>query len=474
MGIFALNDIYIKIKIMNPISEKLQAIIDNILAEVRKTPEPVQLSSFFAENPDANYFSVVQRLSSGGDTEYDFKIVTANGNKVIQDVNKNTKTKGCVVDAHFDTMLYGEQFKLNFGQCGTMTINNVIGIRLYVDENAIKSGKWLDSYELDHDKDLNSTELVNHYYDILKNAQVGDEIYFDSKFKYDGEVSKVNPESMQMELLRAGSKSQPLVVLVDLTTNPFYDTDTQMMFKAKANKRGDWEVKDFVIPVKKVSTHKKEQPKQEPKKPEDKESEKKTDDELRSDGKIALDLILNDPNLKAAFYSQPSFLELLKAEISGKKAVGQGIVPTLNIVGNFQSRKIDQELGSEFKAGRKINFAVEKEVVIPYLDKKSITQRFVLEPNAKYNGKVKRYELSDGRTRRITNDPEGRPKDEFEMVVKGPTSKDNVYICDVIKVVVIGNQRKEYPMPDVLITFLPSEGYQPLQTKPEGKSQFQK
>ena len=457
---------------MNPISDKIQELIDSIIAEARKAPEPEPLSGFFGENPNAQFFSIVQRLKSGGDTEYDFKLEEINGHKAIRDINKATKTKGCVADAHLDTMIYGEQFKLNFGKCGSLTLNNVIGVKLFADENSLKAGKALDSYELDTDLDKSEEDLTRQYHETLKNLEIGDEIYFDSKFKWDGEITRKAGTMIQAEVNRAGVKGQPINLDIELSQNPFYTRDGQMMFKCKANKRDEnaTPVK-FDIPIRKFSVSQKSKPKKE----KQKTNEPKVSDEEQSlyDAKKAAELIAKDPLLKQAFYSQPSFMELLRAEITGKKAVGKGIITTLNLVGNYKNKQFNEVLHADFKVGGKILFEVSNLVEISYYDKKKTPRRFVLERGARYNAKVRRPNSDDSYTK-LTNDPEGTPKDEFEIYVKKPTDKENIFLCDVIKIVNVGNERKEYSKDDVYITFLPSDGYQPLKKEPKEKSRFEK
>jgi hypothetical protein len=458
---------------MNPISDKIQALIDSIIAEARKAPEPEPLSRLFNDNPNAQCFSIVQRLKGGGDTEYDFKFEDQNGHKMIRDINKATKTKGCFADAHVDTMIYGNQFKLNFGKCGDFTLNNVVGVKVYADEAAINAGQALDSYELETDLGKSDEELINQYYQTLKGLQVGDEIYLDSKFKWDGEVTQKFGDSMNVEINRDGVNGQPINLQINLSENPFYSGELGIMFKSKANKRDEKATPvKFDVPVKQFSFHQKTKPKKEKPTGKTDPNVQDTEQELY-DARKAAELIAKDPLLKQAFYSQPSFMELLKAELTGKKAVGKGIMTTLNLVGNYKNKKFNEGLHADFKIGGKVLFVVNNLVEINYYDKKKKPAKFVLEKGNKYNAKVRRPNSDDYYTK-LTNDPEGTPKDEFEIFVKKPTDKENVYLCDVFKIVNISNERKEYSKENVFITFLPSDGYQPLKTAPKEKSRFEK
>lgn len=334
-------------KILN---ERLYKLIEPYLNEARKAPEPQDLTLFFNDNPTAKFFSVI--TNSNG--EYDFALGEVNGHKVIKDINKNTKSKGCSIDANFNTMVYGNTFKVSFGSCGSITINNVIGLKVFKDENDLKSGSPMDSIELDHELDKSPTDLINDYYEQLKNLDIGDEIFFDSKYKYDADVIKKNNNSVMLELRKQGSKSQPVILTIDLSKNPFYDDNGNIMFKTVGVNRGEENNKFvFNILIKKVSfsTNNKPEPTAEPDAKPDAEPEDTlgTDaDELQSDAKKAYDYILNDPNLKAAFYKAPSLWNLFMSELNGKKATGTGILATLQLVNKYRNKEISEKIGKQF------------------------------------------------------------------------------------------------------------------------------
>lgn len=477
MGIFALKDIYIKIKEMNPISDKIQALIDQIIAEARKAPEPEQLSGFFSENPNAQFFSIVQRMKSGGDADYDFKIENHNGHKMIRDINKATKTKNCLADARFDTMIYGTQFRLNFGKCGDFTINNVVGVKLFADENSLKSGKWIDSYELDTDLDKSNDELVNQYYETLKGLEIGDNVYIDSKFKWDGEVTRKGSSVIQVELNRSGLKGQPLNLDIDLNQNPFYLADGEIMFKSKANKRDEKLTPvNFDIPIKSFSVDAKSKPKRDksakskPKKDKPNEMGDEQIQKLKSDGKKALDYILSDPTLKKAFYSQPSFFELLKAEISGKKAVGKGIVPTLNIVRNYIHKKDVQVINSRFIPNQQVTFNIIGGDII-LTDKNDV--QFTLKSDYPRVSKVKKS--SNDERYLVGEYTDGEKRYVFYVNDLKPTGVLREYYCDFYTIDENGKVKDMKKKIKIKINAQNSPGYKNLVDKgQETKSQFKK
>lgn len=455
MGIFALNDIYIKINQMNPISDKIQALIDNMIAEARKAPEPEPLSNLFNDNPTAKCFSIVQRLKGGGETEYDFRFEDQNGHKMIRDINKATKTKGCLADAHVDTMIYGDQFKLNFGKCGSFTLNNVVGVKLYADENAIKAGQPLDTYELDTDLGKGEDELINQYYQTLKNLQVGDEIYLDSKFKWDGEVSQKFGDTMNVEINRDGVKGQPINLQINLSQNPFYSGELGVMFKAKANKRDEnaTPVK-FDIPIKKFSFNQKVKPKKEaPKKGES--ENKKTDDELRIDAEEAIKAITSDPTLKAAFYTQPSFMELLKAEITGKKAVGKGIITTLNLVRNYHRKQSVDKIKETFKNNGRVAINIPNGLTLTDVNE----QKMIFNSRSKYITNVDTQNLGEillvGDYKNITTKTQTR----YYVSIEEELSEVDEFLCDFFVRDNEGNKKNKVSNVKIKIIKGDSSGY---------------
>lgn len=339
------------------LTEEQFKLIENYIDEVRKAPSPEKLSVFFNDNPKAQFFSVVQRIKGGSDTEYDFKFEEINGHKMIKDINKGTKTKGCSIDARFDTMIYGNKFEVNFGKCGTLVINNVVGLKVFADEQSLKSGHQMDSYEVEHDLDKTGSNFVEQYYNELKNVQVDDEIHFDSKFKWDGIVQEKKEEYVVVSMKQATSKStNPIILKIDLTDNPFYEEDGFTMFKSQADD------KEFKIEVKKFFVDKDSGQKEEPKQEEPKQdtSEPVTVDakkNTKKNAKQTMDAIINDPILKKAFYKQPSLLNMIMSAIKGENPKGTGIVPAQQIIRNYEISKVKGTLGDAFD-----NFITNKDL----------------------------------------------------------------------------------------------------------------
>jgi hypothetical protein len=385
------------------LTEEQFRLIESYVDEARKAPSPEKLSLFFNDNPNAQFFSVVTRLKTGDENEFDFKFEEINGHKMIKDINKGTKTKGCSTDARFDTMIYGNKFQVRFGNCGDLTINNVVGLKVFADEQSLKSGHAMDTFELEHDLDKSSSEFVEQYYNEIKNAQTGDEIHFDSKFKWDGVVLEQMQNFLRVELTQVGRNYRPTILTIDLSQNPFYEEDGSTMFKSKAAK-GDKEGFDFIIPVKKFfvdekGTRKKEKPKQEEpeNKPVEVDTEEKTEKQKKAEAKKLMDAIVNDPLLKKAFYKQPNLWNLIMSAIKGENPKGTGILPAKQIAQKYKVSKIEKQLGESFKnfsANRPLTYTlISNDLSFEPSDKNR--DPIIFKTNGNYKATVEEVDVED-------------------------------------------------------------------------------
>jgi len=188
-----------------------------------------------------------------------------------------------------------------------------------------------------------------------------------------------------------------------------------------------------------------------------KEEDTKTKtEELVSDGKIAMDMILNDKNLQKAFYSKPTFWGQFISELKGESNPGKGILPTIQICKLYGRDKINKKLGVRFIGGKSVIFTVVGESVsIPYDSNGPKT--FVLNNNSKYSIKVRDYKLKDENT--VLEDM----KNDYKIIVLSKTDEKDVFNCDVIKYVKNKDGIKEYKKGNVKIKFFTeSEGYKSL------------
>lgn len=446
------------------LTEKQYSLLLEYIEEARKAPEPQKLSLFFNDNPNAQFFSVVQRVKGGSESEYDFKISEVNGHKTITDINKGTKTKGCSIDARFDTMIYGNQLNINFGQCGKLTINNVVGLNIFDDEESLKNQNPSDSFELEHDLDKTAIDKAGEYYEELKNVDGGDEVHFDSKYKYDGTVLQKSEKAVRIELIQQGKKTIPNVLTVDLSQNPFYEEDGNLMFKCKISK-GDEQETDFVLPIKEFFADSKGGKKPE-EKPQGKPEGKSKDEELKQDGKMAMEMILNDPNLKKAFYAQPSLWNLFVAELKGEKATGKGIVPTLKIINSYESTRIESKLGTSFIVGEKVTFRPVGTTKVPFtVNGKDDVYIFDENANIQYPPKVLPRKL--GESFKLIGEIQPTLNYQIE-VLKRVDDEPDTFECKIVMIVEEDSTTKEYPYDgklEIKINKNESPGYKPKETE---------
>lgn len=468
------------------LTESQYRLLESYLTEARQEVKPTVLSSLFDKNPSAKIFTIIQRIKGGSDSEYFFKLEDQNGHKMITDINVGTKTKGCSADARFDTMIYGNKLTLPFGKCGTLNLNNVIGIKLYGNEEDANSGKVIDSMEFEHDFDTSNEDLLDKYYDILRYAKVGQEVYFDSKFKWDGEVTRKAGSTIQIELVKHGinesineadmewnpnanpvksnntSKTvankkpnrKSINLNVDLEQNPFYEENGNIMFKANSHDATTNETKEFIIPIKKFTTSDTKQDNQQkqdnkPKQDNEKDFDGMSDEELVGMGQEAMDMILNNPELKQAFYKHPSFMNLFVAGLKGKKAPGTGILPTLQLLNRFGESKTDER----FIPRKTVEYiAYGKPLSInPYNRQIDISTD---KRNARKIS-VKEYSIEDKNNYTVLEDGNRGYKITVKEQVSGV---QDVFICDIyVKPNKDANFEKQ--LSNVKLQMLPSNGY---------------
>lgn len=476
------------------LTEAQYRALEQYIEEARQEKLPTSLKPLFDDNPETKFFGVVQRIKGGGDSEYYFELTEQNGHKGVKDMNKMGKTVGCVGDLNLDTVLYGNQFKMAFGTCGVRTINSVTSINLYASEEDAKNGKSLDSMELEHDMDATSSELLDKYYELLKKVEVGKEIYIDSKNKWDGIVSRKYPDQIEIELYkhgipineaddesnmewnvqpqgqektkqRAKPKKKPVILNLNLKTNPFYEENGKIMLKGKSYDRETEETADFIVPIKafdisvdhNIADAKKKNGEEEGGEAIDPKTAA-SEEEIRAEAKRAYKMILDDPLLQRAFYRKPGFWNLFVAEMNGKKAPGKGIFPTLQLLGSYGRGKLTEKLGAEFMQGKRVSFeAYNKPYTIRYEDK-----TFELGVGITETGVVRNYKIGDS-DYVIDN-----KTDMFKIYVKEKTEQQDVFKCELVKYTMKTNQgMQEYPYQgDVYIRFKQSDGYSPITAQP--------
>lgn len=166
--------------------------------------------------------------------------------------------------------------------------------------------------------------------------------------------------------------------------------------------------------------------------------------------------IMNDPNVKKAFYTAPSLWNYIVAKAKGEKATGTGIYPAYQLINKYYNNRSNKKLpGFTDKENLSALFLVPNRIEIryKYLDKTSDV--FILDAG-KNKAVVRPYEPGYGDNKVLIRRTYG-----FKVVVKNPTGdKQDQYYCDIY--VEKKNVEKDtYKMENVKLTFLKSNGYEP-------------
>lgn len=253
-------------------------------------------------------------------------------------------------------------------------------------------------------------------------------------------IQTTNGQTLDLKLVGSYGKTTKIVWIKDI-----YDIEL-----ANCGKR----------PPKKVKQKPVVKPKVEPTEPEKIKPEvEKSNEELIDDAEVAMHLILNDPNLKKAFYTQPSLWNLFTAELKGKEATGSGIVPTLDIVGRYMSKRLGETLGADFMEGETVKYQlVDKEVIFNYKDDNNMDREIKLVPNKPYYIKVGRRDFDDNFYVLFNQE------EKFKILIKEKTQTPNVYLCDIVKVN-FNKESKDDIRENINIKFLTDDnnanGYKP-------------
>jgi hypothetical protein len=225
---------------------------------------------------------------------------------------------------------------------------------------------------------------------------------------------------------------------------------------------------EFVVPIKKFTTNAGElkipRPEKSDTKPEtqpevDNPKDVESEEELRKQAMEAYKLILGDKNLQQAFYRKPSFWNLFVSELKGKKAPGEGIVPTLQLLNSYGSENLNKELGAEFIQGKSVNFE-------PYNTPYSIEVdggKFQLNTGVPRRGVVRKFKFEK---KHYIIDSKETNGSGVKIYVKSATEVENVFKCELIRYVRDNqNQIKEYKYNgDAYFKFDASsgDGYKPI------------
>lgn len=195
------------------------------------------------------------------------------------------------------------------------------------------------------------------------------------------------------------------------------------------------------------------------------EVDKKEEEEsfLNLDPSVVAKIIASDKDLQKAFYSQPSFWTLLKAELNGKKALGKGMIMAGRLVRDYKNKTIDEKLGAKFTTNQKVLYRLlDYPVDIQYIDKKGVPVTFERKVGVDYYSTVKSYNFDAENTDyKVLENSEEKSK----ILIKEPTDEPNIFICDIIKEYVINDEVKTKKEEDIRIKLFDSNGYKAIKNK---------
>lgn len=192
-------------------------------------------------------------------------------------------------------------------------------------------------------------------------------------------------------------------------------------------------------------------------------NEENEDDLSNLDPMEVAKIIASDKNLQRAFYSQPSFWALLKAELNGDKALGKGIITAAKMVRDYKDKTIDEKLGAKFITNQKVLYRLlDYPVDIIYPDKKGIPTTFERKVGVDYYSTVKSYSFDE---KNLDYKVLENSEEKSKLLIKEPTDKPNIFLCDIIKEYIINDEVKTKKENDIRIKLFDSNGYKANKTK---------
>jgi len=160
---------------------------------------------------------------------------------------------------------------------------------------------------------------------------------------------------------------------------------------------------------------------------EKQKEEEQSPEELKADGQLALKMILADPDLKAAFYTQPSFWQAFVADLRGEKPTGNGIIPTLDLLNKYGMNKIKQKIGDGFVVDNDAKYQLLKTIEVPYKTSKNTNAVETLRAGTDYI-RVRRHVIEDRDQVLIKQLNKNL---DLRIIVKNKTEDPNVYDCEI-------------------------------------------
>jgi len=169
--------------------------------------------------------------------------------------------------------------------------------------------------------------------------------------------------------------------------------------------------------------------------------------------------IINDPNLKKAFYTAPSLWNYFISALKNVKARGTGIFPAYKIINKYFNYKIDQKLpGFSNKENKRAVFYLNNTLQIPYNTLSGEKNKILDISNGYHKATVRQYEAGLGDVKVLTYRSSGGSYG-FKVIVKKPTDdRPDEFLCDIF-VYKNNVEENKYKVENVKIKFINSDGY---------------
>ena len=169
--------------------------------------------------------------------------------------------------------------------------------------------------------------------------------------------------------------------------------------------------------------------------------------------------ILNDPNVRKAYYTAPKVWDYFVAALKNEKARGTGILPANDLLNRIFNQKINEKLpGFSDKENKRAQFYLFDNIDIPYNTITGEKNKF-LELNAGYyKATVRQFETGLGDVKVLTYRASGG-NFGFKITVKKPTNdRQDEYWCDIY-VYKNNVEENKYKAENIRIKFINSDGY---------------
>lgn len=166
--------------------------------------------------------------------------------------------------------------------------------------------------------------------------------------------------------------------------------------------------------------------------------------------------IVNDPNLKQAFYKAPTFWNYFTAALKGKPAEGSGIGPVLNLVDKHKD-KISKEEAPGFtdKQNQSAKFNINKSVAIYYTTEKGVKGLVAISSGYENDAIVqKNTTVGNNAIKTLIN-----INRNYKIDVLKRTKTPNVFECVFSVYDVTGVNNDELYSNPINIMFTQSKGY---------------